>query len=204
MTSQERNKFRAWRSKHTQSLKHSLNGIFIFICPKMLCAMMIKKGWTAEKSSKKGENSWKFLSERKSVSSAHKFDGLGKLKEHAPRSEHVHLHQDIGHIRKNHLQATLISRKRDGKPRMIGHTNSSAPCGFKKEFPWVAWPNCWLEQKRCYSQSLQRLQVPLAVRNVIEVPHWYSFFYQKHGLSQTAPPALALIVALHTLRLPTY
>jgi hypothetical protein len=41
--------------------------------------------------------------ERKSVSSAHKLDGLGKLKEHAPRSEHVHLHQDIGHIRKNAL-----------------------------------------------------------------------------------------------------
>jgi hypothetical protein len=39
--------------------------------------------------------------ERKSVSSAHKLDGLGKIKEHAPRSEHVHLHQDIGHIRKN-------------------------------------------------------------------------------------------------------
>ena len=35
-------------------------------------------------------------------------DGLGKLKEHAPRSEHVHLHQDIGHIRKNHLHATLL------------------------------------------------------------------------------------------------
>jgi hypothetical protein len=34
--------------------------------------------------------------ERKSVSSAHKLDGHGKLKEHAPRSEHVHLHQDIG------------------------------------------------------------------------------------------------------------
>ena len=47
--------------------------------------------------------------ERKSVSSAHKLDGLGKLKEHAPRSEeHVHLHQDIGHIRKNHLHATLL------------------------------------------------------------------------------------------------
>jgi len=45
---------------------------------------------------------------RKSVSSAHKLDGLGKLKEHAPRSEHLHLHQDIGHIRKNHLQATLL------------------------------------------------------------------------------------------------
>jgi hypothetical protein len=29
--------------------------------------------------------------ERESVSSAHKLDGLGKLKEHAPRSEHVHL-----------------------------------------------------------------------------------------------------------------
>jgi len=46
--------------------------------------------------------------ERKSVSSAHKLDGLGKLKEHAPRSEHVQLHQDIGHIRKNHLHATLL------------------------------------------------------------------------------------------------
>jgi len=45
--------------------------------------------------------------ERKSVSSAHKLDGLGKLKEHAPRSEHVHLHQqDIGHIRKNHLDGS--------------------------------------------------------------------------------------------------
>jgi hypothetical protein len=44
----------------------------------------------------------------KNVSSAHKLDGLGKIKEHAPRSEHVHLHQDIGHIRKNHLQATLL------------------------------------------------------------------------------------------------
>jgi len=50
----------------------------------------------------------KVKTERKSVSSAHKLDGLGKLKEHAPRSEHVHLHQDIGHIRKNHLQATLL------------------------------------------------------------------------------------------------
>ena len=46
--------------------------------------------------------------ERKNVSSAHKLDGLGKIKEHAPRSEHVHLHQDIGHICKNHLQATLL------------------------------------------------------------------------------------------------
>jgi len=61
-----------------------------------------KKGWAAEKSSKKGET------ERISVSSAHKLDGLGKLQEHAPRSEHVHLHQDIAHIRKNHLQATLL------------------------------------------------------------------------------------------------
>jgi hypothetical protein len=44
----------------------------------------------------------------KSVSSAHKLDGLGKFKEHAPRSEHVHPYQDIGHVRKNHLQATLL------------------------------------------------------------------------------------------------
>jgi len=61
-----------------------------------------KKGWAAEKSSKKGVN------RKESVSSAHKLDGLGKLKEHAPRSEHVHLHQDVGHIHKNHLQATLL------------------------------------------------------------------------------------------------
>jgi len=40
----------------------------------------------------------KVKTERKSVSSAHKLDNLGKLKEHAPHSEHVHLHQDIGHI----------------------------------------------------------------------------------------------------------
>jgi len=37
-----------------------------------------------------------------------KLDGLGKIKEHAPRSEHVHLHRNIGHIRKNHLQAMLL------------------------------------------------------------------------------------------------
>jgi hypothetical protein len=30
------------------------------------------------------------------------------LEEHAPRSEHDNLHQDIGHIRENHLQATLL------------------------------------------------------------------------------------------------
>ena len=41
-------------------------------------------------------------------SSAHKLDGLGKIKEHAPRFEHVHLHQDIAHICENHLQATLL------------------------------------------------------------------------------------------------
>ena len=45
---------------------------------------------------------------RKDVSSAHIPDGLGNITEHAPHSEHVHLHQDIGHIRKNHLQATLL------------------------------------------------------------------------------------------------
>jgi hypothetical protein len=28
----------------------------------------------------------------KNVSSAHKLNGLGKIKEHAPRSGHVHLH----------------------------------------------------------------------------------------------------------------
>jgi len=50
----------------------------------------------------------KGVEKRKNVSSAHKPKGLGKIGEHAPRSEHVHLHQDIGHIRENHLQATLL------------------------------------------------------------------------------------------------
>ena len=114
----------------------------------------------------------KVFEDRKNVSSAHKLDGLGKIKGHAPRSEHVHLHQDIGHIYTqepsspghwSHIYArtifkprcclnfqsmrtqaeptyiahsmfgqikmeilwyiirhTLISRRRDGKPRMIG------------------------------------------------------------------------------------
>ena len=43
----------------------------------------------------------------KNVSSAHITDGFGKVKKHAP-PEHVYLHQDIGHIRENHLQATLL------------------------------------------------------------------------------------------------
>jgi hypothetical protein len=45
---------------------------------------------------------------RRIVSSAHNPDGPGKEKEHAPRSEHVHLHQDIGHTRENRLQAALL------------------------------------------------------------------------------------------------
>ena len=45
---------------------------------------------------------------RITVSSPNEPDGVGKIKELAPRSEHVHLHQDIGHIRKNHLHATLL------------------------------------------------------------------------------------------------
>ena len=69
---------------------------------KLLLTYCSEKDWAAEKSSKK------VYIERKNVSSAHKLDGLGKIKEHAPRSEHVHLHQDIGHVRKNHLQATLL------------------------------------------------------------------------------------------------
>ena len=43
----------------------------------------------------KGMGCWKILQKRckqgGGVSSAHKLDGLGKVKEHAPRSEHVHL-----------------------------------------------------------------------------------------------------------------
>jgi len=35
------------------------------------------------------------------VSSAQKLDSLGKIKEHAPRSEHVHLRQNIGHTRES-------------------------------------------------------------------------------------------------------
>jgi len=45
-------------------------------------------GWAAEKSSKKGVN-------RKEICFL-KLDGLGKIQGHAPRSEYVHLHQDIG------------------------------------------------------------------------------------------------------------
>ena len=33
---------------------------------------------------------------RENVSSAQRLDDLGKIKDHAPRSEHVHLPQDIG------------------------------------------------------------------------------------------------------------
>ena len=70
----------------------------------------------------KGLGCWKVLKKRckqkRIVSSAHKLDGLGKLKEHAPRSEHVHLHQDIGHIRKNHLQATLL-------PQLLKYAHAS-------------------------------------------------------------------------------
>ena len=53
---------------------------------------------------------------KENVSLAHKLDGLGKIKEHAPRSEHVHLHQDIGHIRENHLQATLLPQLSKNAP----------------------------------------------------------------------------------------
>ena len=78
--------------------------------------------------------------ERKSVSSAHKLDGLGKLKEHAPRSEHVHLHQDIGHIRKNHLHAThaaastfkVFARKRNLLNALIAsHNKFDSKCDSK-------------------------------------------------------------------------
>jgi thiamine phosphate synthase YjbQ (UPF0047 family) len=42
------------------------------------------------------------------MSSAHELDDLVKIKKLAPRSGHVYLHQDTGHIRENHLQATLL------------------------------------------------------------------------------------------------
>jgi hypothetical protein len=42
------------------------------------------------------------------ISSAHKFGGLGKIEEHAPRFGHVHLYQGTGYIREIHLQATLL------------------------------------------------------------------------------------------------
>jgi len=48
-----------------------------------------------------------------------KLDGLGKTKEHAPLSEHVHLHLDIGHIHKYHLQATLL-------PQLSKYAHTSA------------------------------------------------------------------------------
>ena len=75
--------------------------------------------------------------DRKSVSSAHKLDGLGKIKEHAPRSEHVHLHQDIGHIRKNHLQATLLPQlskmRTQAESTYIAHNMFGQ---IKMEVPW--------------------------------------------------------------------
>jgi hypothetical protein len=76
-----------------------------------------KKGWAAEKSSKKGV----FIKEN--VALAHKLDGLGKIKEHAPCSEHVHLHQDINHIRKIHLQATLL-------PQLSKYAHASGILGY--------------------------------------------------------------------------
>jgi hypothetical protein len=58
-------------------------------------------GWAAEKSSKKGEN----RKEKCFLSSQTRWSWQIKS---APRSEQVHRHQDIGHIRKNHLHATLL------------------------------------------------------------------------------------------------
>ena len=40
----------------------------------------------------------------------HKPNVSGKIKEHAPRSEHVHLHQDNGHIRKNHFAHNMFGQ----------------------------------------------------------------------------------------------
>ena len=77
--------------------------------------------------------------ERKSVSSAHKFDGLGKIKEHAPRSEHVHLHQDIGHIRKNHLPCHAaastfkVAMRTQAESTYIAHNMFGQ---IKMEIPW--------------------------------------------------------------------
>ena len=58
------------------------------------------------------------------------------LEEHAPRSEHDNLHQDIGHIRKNHLQATLL-------PQLSKYAHASGIylyCNMfgqiKMEIPW--------------------------------------------------------------------
>ena len=79
---------------------------------------MQQKGLGSEKSSEKGVNRKEMFPQ----SSAHKPYGLGKIKEHAPRFEHVHLHQDVGHIRKNHLQAklsTLIRSRFQTKPAAL-------------------------------------------------------------------------------------
>jgi hypothetical protein len=65
---------------------------------------MQQKGLGSEKSSEKGVNRKEMFPQ----SSAHKPYGLGKIKEHAPRFEHVHLHQDVGHIHENQLQAALL------------------------------------------------------------------------------------------------
>ena len=76
--------------------------------------------------------------ERKSVSSAHKLDGLGKLKERAPRSEHVHLHQDIGHIRRHtisHLEKLFSGDQVVGRqsPETLRGSQRSRRCPLEAE-----------------------------------------------------------------------
>jgi hypothetical protein len=57
-----------------------------------------KKGCAAEKSSKKVYQILKNRqTKRRNFSSAHKPDGLDKVKERAPRFRHIHLQRVTGH-----------------------------------------------------------------------------------------------------------
>jgi len=89
-----------------------------------------KKGWAAEKSSKKGVN----RKEKRFLSS--QLVGLGKIKEHAPCSDYVHHQQDVGHIRENHHQATLLPqlpKYTQGESTYIVHDMFGQ---IKMKIPW--------------------------------------------------------------------
>jgi hypothetical protein len=60
---------------------------------------------------------------------------LGKIEGHAPLSENAHLHQDISHLRENHLQATLLpqSLRTQAESTYIAHNMFGQ---IKMKIPW--------------------------------------------------------------------
>ena len=101
-----------------------------------------KQGWAAGNSSKEGVNKKHkyFLSSQTC--------GLGKIKERAPRSGHVHFQQDIGHIRENHLQATLLpqlSKYAQAEPTYIAHDMFGQ---IKMKIPWYNSQHTLISRKR--------------------------------------------------------